>query len=241
MSGLTPTSGPETGGTIVVITGTELTGGTVTFGGTAATCTVDSSTQITCTTPAHVVGPVNVVVTTPGGTATSAGGFSYYGADLVMTMTQSSSTVAAGGALNYTLTVVNNGPMDAANVTLTDVLPADVRFITMRGPAGWTLSTSAVGTNGTVSATRAALAASAGPQVFTVVVAVPTYAGAVTNTATISATTGDHSPGDNSASATATVLPSVPTMGQWGLMLLALLLAAGGVYALGRRQRDATR
>jgi hypothetical protein len=61
----------------VIITGTNLTGGTVTFGGTPATCTVDSPTQITCTSPAHAAGPVDVVVTTPGGAATSAGGFTY--------------------------------------------------------------------------------------------------------------------------------------------------------------------
>jgi len=50
---IAPTTGPIAGGTTVVITGTNLTGGTVTFGSLAATCTVNSATQITCTTPAH--------------------------------------------------------------------------------------------------------------------------------------------------------------------------------------------
>ncbi len=80
ITGLAPTSGPVAGGTTVVITGTDLTGGTVTFGGAAASCTVDSSTQITCTTPAHAAGAVDVVVTTPGGSATSTGGFTYVAA-----------------------------------------------------------------------------------------------------------------------------------------------------------------
>ena len=69
-----PTSGPV--GTSVVITGTTLTGATsVMFNATAATAfTVDSATQITATVPgAATTGPI--AVTTPGGTANSAAGF----------------------------------------------------------------------------------------------------------------------------------------------------------------------
>ena len=77
IGGIAPNSGPTTGGTTVVITGTGFTNGTITFGGVAATCTVNSNTQVTCTTPPHAAGPVNVVITTAGGTATSTGGFTY--------------------------------------------------------------------------------------------------------------------------------------------------------------------
>ena len=80
VSSLTPTTGASTGGTSVVITGTDLTGATaVTFAGVNATSyTVDSSTQITAVTPAGTPGAqVDVVVTTPGGSATSTGGFVY--------------------------------------------------------------------------------------------------------------------------------------------------------------------
>ena len=72
--------GPTIGNSPVVITGTNFTGGTVSFGGTAATCTVDSDTQITCTTPAHTVGAVDVAVTTPGGITTPNSLFTYVGA-----------------------------------------------------------------------------------------------------------------------------------------------------------------
>ncbi|MET8028421.1 IPT/TIG domain-containing protein, partial [Streptomyces avermitilis] len=70
LTSLNPTSGPEAGGTTVVITGTNLTGATaVTFGATPATSfTVDSDTQITATAPAGT-GTVQVQVTTPGGTS----------------------------------------------------------------------------------------------------------------------------------------------------------------------------
>jgi hypothetical protein len=79
VSNVSPTTGPTTGGTSVVITGTHLTGATaVSFGGSAAdSFTVNSATQITAATPAHAAGVVNVLVTTAGGTATSVGAFSY--------------------------------------------------------------------------------------------------------------------------------------------------------------------
>lgn len=82
LTGLTPNSGPTTGGTSVTLTGTNLSGATsVTFGGTAATSyTVNSATQITATAPAGSVGTVNVTVTTPGGTSATSGAtlYAYY-------------------------------------------------------------------------------------------------------------------------------------------------------------------
>lgn len=78
ITGVSPASGSVGGGTVVVISGTDLTGATgVSFGGVPATFSDDSSTQITATTPAGSVGAVDVVVTTPGGAATSAGAFTY--------------------------------------------------------------------------------------------------------------------------------------------------------------------
>ena len=74
-----PVYGTTAGGTTVVITGTGLTGATiVTFGITNATSfTVDSATQITAVAPAHVAGMVNIVITTPGGTATGTSAYLY--------------------------------------------------------------------------------------------------------------------------------------------------------------------
>ena len=68
VTGLSPKSGPQAGGTTVTITGTGFTGATaVAFGSTAArACTVDSDTQITATGPAGT-GTVDVTVTTPAG------------------------------------------------------------------------------------------------------------------------------------------------------------------------------
>jgi len=79
LTGVSPNTGPSAGGTSVALTGTGFLGVTgVTFGGTnASSYTVNSTTSITASTPAKTAGAVDVAVTTPGGTATSSGGFTF--------------------------------------------------------------------------------------------------------------------------------------------------------------------
>jgi hypothetical protein len=79
VTGVTPSTGPPTGGTSVTITGTDLSGATaVDFGSTPATVTADSATSITATAPPGT-GSVDVTVTTPDGTSavSSADQFTY--------------------------------------------------------------------------------------------------------------------------------------------------------------------
>ena len=68
---ISPTSGPEAGGTSVTITGSNFTNdSSVSFGGlAAASVVVNSTTSITAVSPAHCPGAVDVTVTTPGGTS----------------------------------------------------------------------------------------------------------------------------------------------------------------------------
>ncbi|WP_274426302.1 beta strand repeat-containing protein [Chelativorans sp. YIM 93263] len=113
---IAPATGTTAGGTTVTITGTELTGATaVTFGGTAANSfTVDSATQITATTPARAAGAADVVVTTPGGSATATGGFTYE----VPAPTLSSINPNAGpGAGGTTVTIAGTGLTGATAIS----------------------------------------------------------------------------------------------------------------------------
>ena len=79
LSSVSPSSGATSGGTGVILTGVGLTGATgVTFGGTAATSVnVVNSTTVTAVTPAHASGAVDVVLTTPSGSATQTNGYTY--------------------------------------------------------------------------------------------------------------------------------------------------------------------
>jgi hypothetical protein len=79
IASLVPSIGPTSGGTAVLITGTDLEGATaVSFGSSAApSFAVDSETQLTAIAPAGAAGPVAISVTTPAGSATSGGQFTY--------------------------------------------------------------------------------------------------------------------------------------------------------------------
>ncbi|SFT59959.1 putative Ig domain-containing protein [Mesorhizobium sp. YR577] len=123
ITSISPTSGPTTGGTSVVITGTNLTGATaVTFGGTATiSFTVDSATQITATTPAQAAGPVDVAVTTPGGSATAAGAFTY-DAPVVLSLSIDDVSVIEGSVATFTVLLIP--PAGPGGVTF-DIATAD--------------------------------------------------------------------------------------------------------------------
>lgn len=76
---VTPSTGPQAGGTLVTLIGSNFTDvTTVKFGGVVASFSLVNSTQIAATTPPHIVaGIVDVSVGSPFGTATKHGGFTY--------------------------------------------------------------------------------------------------------------------------------------------------------------------
>ncbi|MPZ70441.1 MAG: hypothetical protein GEU71_13070 [Actinobacteria bacterium] len=78
---LDPDFGPTGGGTVVTMSGTDFVPDetSVTFDGLSATVldVSDDGTEVVTSTPPHPVGVVDVVVTTPGGTATLVDGFTY--------------------------------------------------------------------------------------------------------------------------------------------------------------------
>ena len=110
-------------------------------------------------------------------------------------------TVSAGAAVTYNLVVMNSGPSDAGNISVTDTLPAGVRFVSAAG-GGWTCTNS-----GDVSATctRATLAAGATAPLIALTVTAPAAAATLTDTAVVSSGTPDPVPGNNTSSATTTV------------------------------------
>jgi hypothetical protein len=115
VTGISPTSGPASGGTTVTISGTNLSAATtVSFGGSLGTITADSATSITATAPSGIVGAIDVTVTTPGGTSatSSADKFTYVAPPPAVSGVSPSTGSTAGGA---TVTVVGSN-LSAATV-----------------------------------------------------------------------------------------------------------------------------
>lgn len=83
--------------------------------------------------------------------------------NLVLTASDAPDPVAAGANVTYTLTLTNEGTVDAQNVSLTDNVPTGTTFVSMSQTAGpaFTLNTPAVGGTGTATATGTILAAGA--------------------------------------------------------------------------------
>ena len=76
VTAISPTHGPTAGGTVVTVTGTDLTGGTVAFGAHAATAVTCAATSCSATSPAGT-GTVDVTVTTTAGTSATSSADKY--------------------------------------------------------------------------------------------------------------------------------------------------------------------
>lgn len=126
-------------------------------------------------------------------------------ADLSITKTTTTTSITPGQSYSYTINVVNGGPGSATSVTMTDVLPAALQFVSVSAPAGWTCTTPAVNANGTVTCTTATM--NTGTATFTLTVRVdPSASGSITNTATVSATSSDPDSGDTTSTTTPLVI-----------------------------------
>ena len=152
LTSFTPGSGNI--GFVVKLTGTNFTGATaVTFNGIAATTmTVDNATSITVTVPNGTTSG-KIIVTTPGGTATSATDFlivappiltnftptsGSYGTEVTLSGTNFTgvSAVAVNGAVATNITVLS-----ATALTFTIPSDATTGKITVTGPGGIATST----------------------------------------------------------------------------------------------------
>jgi uncharacterized repeat protein (TIGR01451 family) len=121
-------------------------------------------------------------------------------ADLGITKSTPTTNAAPGAAVTYTIVVTNHGPDAATSVTMTDILPASLKFASISAPAGFSCTTPAVGSTGTITCTAASLANGASAT-FTLGVT-SNASGSIANTASVSGTPSDPSSGNNGATAT---------------------------------------
>src|SRR6058998_983657 len=176
-------AGPSTAAAPISVTDSLPPG--VTFQGASGagwTCS-GTNTSVACTRastlPPGAAPPITILVTAPneGSTITNTASVSssssdpdssnntatasttvIASADLSITKTDAPDPVRPGENLTYTLVVNNNGPSTAASVTVTDPLPPVTTFQSIIKPAGWTCTTPAVGSAGTVSCTTGSTA-----------------------------------------------------------------------------------
>jgi hypothetical protein len=126
------------------------------------------------------------------------------------------------------VTVANLGPDPAVAVTLSDPLPAGTTFASCTAAPG-TCAGPAVGANGTVTADLGDLGVGATATV-TIVVNVTAPYGNLSNTATATSTTPDPDPDNNHSTAVTTIGSGIPMLEPELAGLLALLLAAAGLW-----------
>lgn len=120
-------------------------------------------------------------------------------ADLAVTKSSSPDPVVAGNPLTYTITVTNNGPSTATDVTITDTIPDGTTFVS--GVDGNGTTVCALLQVGTVVCELGDMAPGATTTVYlTVQVAASVPDGTVlANSVTVSSTTPDPTPGNNTA------------------------------------------
>ncbi len=147
-------------------------------------------------------------------------------ADVGVVKTAAPGPYGTSNNLTYTIAVSNAGPTAAANVSVTDVIPAGTTLV------------SAVPTQGSCSGTTTVTCslgtiANAGSAAIALTVTLPSTPGPVANTATVATTSPDPNGNNNSSTSNITVVPSanIPAISPMMLLLLAIALAMAGFVA----------
>ncbi len=156
---ISPTEGPEAGGTSVTVSGTNFTSGsTVKFAGTVASSVkVNSSTSITATSPAGT-GTSDVTVTTAGGTSTTSAGdqFTYAPLPTVDEIAPTEGPKSGGTSVTITGTGFTKGSsVKFGSTTASTVKVNSATSITATSPPGTGTKYVTVTTAGGTSATSA--------------------------------------------------------------------------------------
>src|SRR6185436_7401379 len=124
-------------------------------------------------------------------------------ADLSITNTASPNPGQAGVNLSYRIIATNHGPKSATNVTVTDTLPAGVAFVSATATQGNCNGNGPVVCNlGNLDVDSSAIVT---------IVVVPSSAGQITNSATVSGSESDSDSTNNTAAATTVIQPAALT------------------------------
>jgi uncharacterized repeat protein (TIGR01451 family) len=119
-------------------------------------------------------------------------------------------TATAGTNITYTITLMNNGPSNAANVALIDATPANTTFVSesqTTGPA-FSCITPPVSGTGTINCTIASFAPSSATFSITIHINPGAVGAVISNTANATTTTTDPNPGNNTSTALTTATAS---------------------------------
>lgn len=188
----------------------------------------DAATSIRFTATSTAAGysfsstPAAVTLAEPGGDPS---------ADLSATKS-APSPATVGSTITYQISVANAGPDLAQDVVLVDSLPGGVSFAAANPSQG--LCSPA---GGQVTCNLGHLAAGGSAQVSIQVTA--NSLGSVVNSVTVSSGTADPAAGNNTDTASTEVVESVesiPTLNEWGLILLLALLAGTGWWMQHRNR-----
>lgn len=142
ISTVSPAAGTTSGNTIITVTGTNfLTTTGVTVGGSVCTSlAIFSPTQITCHTPLHAAGAVDVVLTNSTGSDTKVGGYTYEAAPTVTNVSPSIGSSLGGTAVTVTgtnfLSLTNLTFAGASCTSLSVVSATQATCVTPARPAG---------------------------------------------------------------------------------------------------------
>lgn len=119
-------------------------------------------------------------------------------ADLAITKSVSPGTVTSGQNITYTLTVINNGPTEATDVNVQDVLPGNLSIVSATPSTGtWLAPAWTIGT----------LANGASVSMIVIATVDPAFSGNIANTATVSSPIADPVATNNSSTANVIVSP----------------------------------
>jgi uncharacterized repeat protein (TIGR01451 family) len=152
-------------------------------------------------------------------------------ADLEITKSDNPDPIPAGTLLTYTFTVTNLGPSDASGIVVTDTLPPGVTYVDEASSDRCDETAS-----GVITCDASDLVAGQSRS-FSITVFVELFTkGTIINRAVVSGDQTDPEGDNNSDTESTTVLRSIPTLSQWGVVIFILLLGGIGVLWL-RRQR----